>query len=192
MAQRADTSPLSEDGRHLRSFGAGLNANTSAAVREYANRAQLRVACDLGASRIYVTGVSTGIVRAYTPQGDLIWERELPDFRGNSYALAHQGVAVFYGRHYTSSILRIGSDLLLVQTRQLEPVAASRVVAPGRRSAWEGRAVTSYGLSARTGALVARDDSAPLIGSIMLGTALGYEQDPYPRAFVLQWSERRR
>jgi hypothetical protein len=181
------------DGQHFRSFGDGFNRDTSEAVRAIANQVPLQINCDATLNRIFVAPVTVGEVRAYDLSGQLIWQQRLEGFEGNRVFLNHQGVVTIYGKHNTSSLLRLGDDLLLLQVRHREPVKNSSVVNPGGgRGVWQDRAIITYILSARTGAVLTRTDGTPLLGAIAAGFVVAFEEDPFPRVMLLPWRLARR
>jgi len=183
---------FSADGRLVRSFGEGFVRDTSERVRAMANRMTLRVNCDRENNRIYATPNSAGVVRAYQTDGRLLWERELPDYRGAQFRATEQGAVVISGRFSTSSVLRLGQDLLVVSVRHFELVRSSQVRQGGGRGTTEDREFVSYVLSARTGQLLTRGVGIPQLGATRGDIVVGYEHDPFPRAFIMPWREARR
>jgi hypothetical protein len=180
------------EGTPVRSFGEGFIRDTSEHVRAMANRMTLRVNCDRENNRIYATPNSVGVVRAYQIDGKQLWERELPDYRGAEFRAIPQGAVVISGRFSTSSVLRLGEDLLVVSVRHYELVSSSQVRQGGGRGTTEDREFVTYVLSARSGQLLARGVGIPQLGAIRGDIAVGYEHDPFPRVFVMPWRETRR
>ena len=182
------------NGQYLRSFGDGFNRDTSEAVREVANQTQLQISCDSALNRIFVAPIAIGEVRAYDSAGQLVWQQRLEGFDESRTLLNHQGVVTVRGKHYASSLLRLGDDLLLLQVRHREPVksSSSKVNPQGGRGYWETRAIVSYILSARSGRVVSRSVGAPLIGVITPGFVVAFEDEPFPRVTLLPWREVRR
>ena len=180
------------DGSPVRSFGEGFVRDTSERVRAMANRMTLRVNCDRENNRIYATPNATGVVRAYQTDGRLLWERELPDYRGAQFRAVPQGAMVISGSFSTSSVLRLGEDLLVVSVRHFELVRSSQVRQGGGRGSLEDKEFITYVLSARTGQLLTRGVGIPQLGAIRGDIAVGYEHDPFPRVFIMPWSEARR
>jgi outer membrane protein assembly factor BamB len=180
------------DGTPVRSFGEGFIRDTSEHVRAMANRMTLRVNCDRENNRIYATPNSAGVVRAYQTDGRLLWERELPDYRGAEFRAVAGGAMVISGRFSTSSVLRLGQDLLVVSVRHFELVRSSQVRQGGGRGSLEDREFVTYVLSARTGQLLTRGVGVPQLGVVRGDIAVGYEHDPFPRVFIMPWRETRR
>lgn len=180
------------DGTPVRSFGEGFIRDTSERVRAMANRMTLRVNCDRENNRIYATPIAAGVVRAYQTDGRLLWERELPEYRGAEFRATAQGAVVISGRFSTSSVLRLGHDLLLVSVRHFELVRSSQVRQGGGRGTTEDREFVTYVLSARTGQLLTRGVGVPQLGAVRGDIAVGHENDPFPRVFIMPWRETRR
>lgn len=183
------------DGRPIRSFGEGFSRDTSEAVREVANQQmQVQLTCDDAGHRIFLAPIALGEVRAYDDAGQLVWQRRLDGFEGHKYVRSQRGVVTRWGKHYTSSLLRLGDSLLLVQVKHREPVKGSysKTNPGGMRGYWETRGIITYVLSARSGVVLSRSTGAPLIGAITPGFAVAYEDDPIPRVTFLPWREMRR
>lgn len=180
------------DGTPVRSFGEGFIRDTSERVRAMANRMTLRVNCDRENNRIYATPNAAGFVRAYQTDGRLLWERELPDYRGAQFRPTAGGAVVISGRFSTSSVLRLGQDLLVVSVRHFELVRSSQVRQGGGRGTTEDREFVTYVLSARTGQLLARAVGLPQLGATRGDVAVGFEHDPFPRVFTMTLLEARR
>ena len=180
------------NGQQLRSFGDGFSRDTSEAVRAVANRMQLQISCDSALSRIFVSPIAMGEVRAYERTGQMIWQRRLDEFDGHRIMLTPQGVTTVYGKDYVSSLLRLGTDLLLLQVRHREPVKSSTMNPRGGRGYWQDSAIVSYVLSARTGEILSRSTGTPLIGAMTPRFLVAYENDPIPRVMLLPWSLARR
>lgn len=174
-------------GERVRSFGEGFRFtnDTSETLREMASRMTHRVFCDAEQGRIFVAAGALGFVRAYDASGNLLWEQTLPDYQGARFVMTQQGATGIFPRTTTSSVQRVGRDLLLVQARHLEPVKSPQVNAFGGRGSWEEREIVTYVLSARTGELLTRAGGAPVLGAVRANIALGYEQNPFPRVFLL-------
>lgn len=152
----------------------------------------LRLHCDAASNRIFVAAQSTGVARAYRLDGELLWEQRLPEFDGSRIFLNHQGTVVAYGTYSTESVLRLGSDLLLVQAKVITRVKSAQVNPHGGRGTEEDAGIVTYVLSAGTGRLLTRASGAPLIGTATTDLAVSYRQDPFPRVTVMPWREARR
>jgi len=180
------------DGQHVASFGESFWPDSSDAVKDFASRQVLRVHCDAASNRVYVAASAIGLARAYRSDGVLLWEQPLPEFDGSRVMVTPQSSTVVWGTYSTVSILRLGSDLVLVQANVIKRVKSSQVGPHGRRGSEEEVGVITYVLNATTGQLLTRAPGAPLIGTATGNLAVTYQQDPYPRVALVPWRETRR
>jgi outer membrane protein assembly factor BamB len=180
------------NGQHVRSFGESFWPDSSDAVKDFAARQVLRIHCDAALNRVYVAASSIGLARAYRPDGELLWEQQLPEFDGSRVIVTQRGMTVVWGTYTTASILRLGGDLVLVQAKVIKRVRSSQVGPHGRRGSEEDAGVITYVLSATTGQLLTRAPGAPLIGTATSNLAVTYQQDPFPRVALVPWLEARR
>lgn len=180
------------NGEHIGSFGESFWPDSSDAVKDFAARQVLRVYCDLATNRVYVAATAIGLARAYRLDGELLWEQELPEFDGSRVFVSPQSSTVVWGTFSTASILRLGSDLVLVQAKVIKRVRSSQVGPFGRRGSEEDAGVITYVLSATTGQLLTRAAGAPLVGTTAGSLTVTYQQDPFPRVALVPWRETRR
>lgn len=179
-------------GRRIRSFGTSFRADSVARLQEVHDDAQLKVVCDEAAGRIYVAEGAQSLVRAYTPQGRMLWQRELPGYVGYRVGINRNppGVATFWGNHLTRSMTRIGQDLLVVQAAHVE---RRRDPVRGGALASEDLSIVTWVLSASTGQVLTRhggQGGPPFLADSRFGQTAGFLLDPVPQAFILRVERR--
>lgn len=172
------------DGKYLRSLAGGWSSDTSAFRRELANRSGVQLACDSLTWRIFMAGMDLGIVRAYDLDGTLLWERRLPDFKWRQ-------------TDFTVALVRLGGDYLVAAVRRMRFGSESPSQTMAHRRAGVMPLLTDrefdlYLLSASTGEVLTRATKTPLIVDAQGDLAVAFEQDPFPRAYVVKRSEVRK
>lgn len=176
--------------RIVKSFGDPFRADTSELVRAIANSGAVVLTCDEVSQRMYVSQGSHGRVRAYDGSGTLLWETELPGFRGSRVFREPTGaVTTVFPRHLTESIRPVGTEYVVVQAHHKERRPQSRRGGAIRRTIQEDRGVLTYVLSARDGRVITRQYAGPFLMAGAGGNAVGYDDEPYPRVYSLRVSE---
>jgi hypothetical protein len=125
----------------------------------------------------------TRVVRAYGPEGELRWERELEGIRPLRFEISERGGLglsdpLEEGSHAGRSIVGWNEESVLVQYA---------VELPG--SIPEGQdyhGVVSIELSLATGEELGRTDALPLVAETAGDLVYAFENEPYPRVIVLR------
>jgi hypothetical protein len=186
------------DGKYLRSFGGGWSSDTNAFVREAANLGGFRITCDSISRRIFVTVMDLRIVRAYDSKGTVLWQQNLPEFGPSTFTAnpGHRATRVVRN-NYTVALLRLGSDYLAATVRRMRfgSESPSQTMAHRRAGVMPlltDREFVLYVLSASTGEVLTYAAKTPLIVDAQGDIAVAYEEEPFPRAYVVKWSEVKR
>lgn len=175
-------------GELSRSFGGAWSADTNVFVRALANSRGLRLACDVERKMVYITTQDLGIVRAYSLDGTLDWEQRLPQFDAVTFEPYATHATVVFHKDVVMALTRLGHEFLVasVQVRNYGKGSGARTRASGGRL-WSEQGGIVYLLSARTGEVLSWQEGSILLTDARSSYAVGFQEDPFPRAFLLQW-----
>lgn len=179
---------IDEGGQVRQSFGEPFQRDTMALLEQVANSGSIPLACDEQAGRLYLTQGAGGHVRAYDAQGTLLWETALPGFLGSRVLRDRRGaVVVLFPKHITEAIRPIGPRHVIVQAHHKERRAHPSAIVPGRPRGMEiDLGIVTYVLDAETGHVITRQYAGPILMAAMGDELVGYDDDPFPRVFVLR------
>jgi hypothetical protein len=122
-------------------------------------------------------------VRAYTPEGELVWERQMGDIRPVRFRISEDGGlgledATEEGSHLGRSVVRWNDDSVLVQ------YAVER---PGPKEG-DYHGIESIELALTTGEELGRSDALPLLGDTRDDLVYGFRNEPFPQIIVYRKS----
>lgn len=181
---------LDRSGKIVASFGQQLGGDSVSQVQEMMMwRSGALMHCDTSGA-IYVAVESFGEVRKYSPDGVLLWQINLPDFKGHRLVFdpKDNSIAVQWGRYGTAGLFVL-DDMLVVQAIDATR-SGRRASGGGVRMEREVHGTMTYVLSAAAGSVLAKGYWSPLISDVRKGVAISIEEDPFPRAKVQRLSAR--
>jgi hypothetical protein len=179
---------ISKTGKILASFGDQLGSDREPQIQDALMwRGGAMLHCD-ETGAIYVTQETFGDIRKYSTNGSLQWKMTLPEFLGHEVKFdpRNKGTSVFWGRYRTMGVYTIG-DKLIVQAVDATR-SGTRQAGGGVRMNRDVKGIVTYVLSAANGAVVAKGYWSPLIVAVRNGLAVSTEEDPFPRARLLELS----
>jgi hypothetical protein len=181
---------IGPDGGIVKSFGNAFRPDSDALVQKVGNTGSIVLACDDSNGLVYVTLAGLGRVRAYGFDGNLLWDSALPGFSGSRVFRDRKGAVVtLFPKHKTEALLPVDRDHLVVQAHHKERrIAPNAVRSVNRASGVEvDLGVLTYVLSARDGRVITRQYAGPLLVARAPagGDVAGYDDDPFPRVFIL-------
>ena len=182
---------IGASGDVVRSFGGAFRPDTNALVQKVANTGSVVLTCDEAAGRLYVSQAAHGQVRSYNAAGDLLWETVLPGFQHSRVLRDSKGaVVVIFPKHLTEAIRPVGREHILVQAhhkeRRMEQDTARGILRPRRVEVDLG--ILTYVVSARDGKVITRQYGGPFLVAGAGYDVVGYDDDPFPRVFILRVS----
>ncbi len=167
---------LDESGQVLHSFGEPFRTENELFRMGLGNRS--RLVCleqtDPRLPNTIVAATEWGTIRAYSPDGHLLWVTSPPDFRPIDVSPAPRG-GITYRMPPEGSYHLISSVLPIDEKRKLL-VQVARIGEGGRQVFEE---ITSHVLMVRTGELISSSHEIPRLDSIGNGYAAGIENAEY-------------
>lgn len=141
-----------------------------------------QLACVEEPATIATIAMFTSVVRAYTPDGELRWERELADIRPLRFVVGDGGRPTLSepepgGSHLGRSVVAWGDEALLVQYGVDLGDAAPEGADPP---------VVSIALSLADGSELGRTEALPLIADTEGDRVYAFVNEPYPRVIVMR------
>jgi hypothetical protein len=172
--------------------GVKYPVDTIKRLKEYANSgAPVLAVCSDQLDVIAVAQLHGPGLRAYRPNGQLVWSAELPGYHGHTFWESPQGRAVtVFGNDATRTLALLDSLTLLVQVsrRQTLPGRTNG----GRQTRVQQLSMTSTLLDLRTGRVLASGTEFPQVLAVRDSTMVEGYLDPFPQIRVRSFSKKRR
>jgi hypothetical protein len=180
---------LDHSGRVLRDFGMPVEPDPESLRLLPQHRSMLtdasnrgRLACDQRSRRIVLAHEEVPIVRAFSPDGEELWRRVMPDYHPIRYAPGSAPGRIQRGTNQSTNTAHIATAVTVSARGELIVTLHEGSLAnPAGRL--EGRV-----FDLMTGAEIARRIIPVTIVAVRERSSIGFTQDPFPQVRVYQSS----
>lgn len=182
-----------KDGSFKRSMGDYFHTTGSEGLKAISNTGELAVGCDESTGIAMVAQRAGNVLIAYDLNGRVAWRDTLPEFLGSKVLEDRKRPGSFitvFGKFEIETILSVTPNLLVVQAHHQDRKRARSPSGTPTTTAIDHGIVT-YVLAKESGRVLSRAYGLPFLGSTGNGVTVAYDDDPFPRAFVMGVRARR-
>ncbi len=177
------------DGRIVRSFGPVFGADSVPGIRAWGRAGGTRPFCDPDDGGV-TTWHPGGDVLRFDSTGTHRWTTRVPGYLGPTiHASSTGGMSMPFGKQERVPITTIG-PYVVAQALDVRR-EGRRLPGGGSRLIREVHGVTTWVLVKETGAVLAHGSWGPALVDIRDGRALAYEEEPFPRVWMIPVETRR-